>query len=68
MIAHRLSTIAIADEIVVLERGRIAARGSHEQLLGTSEIYREIYEHGLVEAEMAGRLEQHAGEDGEATS
>jgi len=63
VIAHRLSTIALADEIVVLEQGRIAARGSHEQLLGTSDIYREIYEHGLVEQEMAGRLEEHAGED-----
>jgi ATP-binding cassette subfamily B protein len=62
VIAHRLSTIALADEIVVLEHGRIAARGSHEQLLGTSAIYREIYEHGLVEQEMAGRLEEHAGD------
>ena len=62
VIAHRLSTIALADEIVVLEHGRIAARGSHEQLLGTSAIYREIYEHGLVEQEMAGRLQEHAGD------
>jgi ABC-type multidrug transport system fused ATPase/permease subunit len=62
VIAHRLSTIALADEIVVLEHGRIAARGSHEQLLGSSAIYREIYEHGLVEQEMAGRLEEHAGD------
>src|SRR5450830_74540 len=65
VIAHRLSTIALADEIVVLEHGRIAARGSHEKLLGTSAIYREIYEHGLVEQEMAGRLEEHAN-DGNA--
>ena len=65
VIAHRLSTIALADEIVVLEHGRIAARGSHEKLLGTSAIYREIYEHGLVEQEMAGRLEEHA-DDGNA--
>ena len=64
VIAHRLSTIALANEIVVLEQGRIAARGSHEQLLGTSAIYREIYEHGLVEQEMAGRLEEHA-DDGD---
>ena len=62
VIAHRLSTIALANEIVVLEQGRIAARGSHEQLLGTSAIYREIYEHGLVEQEMAGRLQEHAGD------
>jgi ATP-binding cassette subfamily B protein len=60
VIAHRLSTIALADEIVVLERGRIAARGAHEELLEGSATYRDIYEHGLVEQEMAGRLEEHA--------
>ena len=47
VIAHRLSTIALADEIVVLERGRIAARGTHEELLETSELYSEIAEKGL---------------------
>jgi ABC-type multidrug transport system fused ATPase/permease subunit len=47
VIAHRLSTIALADEIVVLEEGRVAARGTHEELLETSELYREIAEKGL---------------------
>jgi ABC-type multidrug transport system fused ATPase/permease subunit len=47
VIAHRLSTIALADEIVVLEDGRIAARGTHEELLESSELYREIAEKGL---------------------
>ena len=47
VIAHRLSTIALADEIVVLEEGRIVARGSHEELLEQSELYREIAERGL---------------------
>ncbi len=57
IIAHRLSTIALADEVVVLEAGRVAARGPHGELLGTSRVYREIYEHGLLEAEFAARIE-----------
>jgi ABC-type multidrug transport system fused ATPase/permease subunit len=47
VIAHRLSTIALADEIVVLEEGQVAARGTHEELIETSELYREIAEKGL---------------------
>ncbi len=49
VIAHRLSTIALADEIVVLDHGRIVAQGNHEQLLDASELYREIVERGLPE-------------------
>ncbi len=47
VIAHRLSTIALADEIVVLEGGRVAAHGTHDELLELSEHYREIVEKGL---------------------
>jgi ABC-type multidrug transport system fused ATPase/permease subunit len=47
VIAHRLSTIALADEVVVLENGRVAARGSHAQLVDDSPLYREIAEKGL---------------------
>jgi ABC-type multidrug transport system fused ATPase/permease subunit len=47
VIAHRLSTLALADEIVVLEGGRIAARGGHDELLEASELYAEIAERGL---------------------
>ena len=47
IIAHRLSTIALADEIVVLEDGAIAAHGSHAELLDASPLYREIAERGL---------------------
>jgi ATP-binding cassette subfamily B protein len=47
VIAHRLSTIALADEIVVLEAGRIAERGTHDELLERSELYKEIVEKGM---------------------
>jgi len=46
IIGHRLSTIALADEVVVLESGRIAERGTHDELLEASELYREIAEKG----------------------
>ena len=49
IIAHRLSTISLADEIVVLDKGRIVARGTHDELVQTSTVYREIHDHGLVE-------------------
>jgi len=60
IIAHRLSTIALADEIVVLDEGRIAARGTHEDLIVRSPIYREIYEHGLLERQFADAVEARA--------
>jgi ABC-type multidrug transport system fused ATPase/permease subunit len=63
IIAHRLSTIALADEIVVLDEGRIAARGTHDQLLETSPVYRDIYEHGLLERQFADAVEARAGAD-----
>jgi ABC-type multidrug transport system fused ATPase/permease subunit len=63
IIAHRLSTIALADEIVVLDQGQIAARGEHEELLETSPVYRDIYEHGLLERRFADAVEARAGEE-----
>jgi len=66
IIAHRLSTIALADEIVVLDAGRIAARGTHDELLDTSPVYRDIYEHGLLERQFADAVEARAGADPEA--
>jgi ABC-type multidrug transport system fused ATPase/permease subunit len=49
IIAHRLSTISLADEVVVLDKGRIVARGTHDKLVQESPVYREIHDHGLVE-------------------
>ncbi|HET7445599.1 MAG TPA: ABC transporter ATP-binding protein [Solirubrobacterales bacterium] len=50
IIAHRLSTVALADEIVVLDGGRIVDRGSHEELMEGCGFYREIAEHGLADS------------------
>ncbi len=50
IIAHRLSTVALADEIVVLDGGRIVDRGTHEELMEGCGFYREIAEHGLADS------------------
>lgn len=44
VIAHRLSTVQRADQILLLENGRIAARGTHDSLLQSSALYRRVYE------------------------
>jgi ABC-type multidrug transport system fused ATPase/permease subunit len=50
IVAHRLSTISLADEVVVMDGGRIVDRGSHEDLLAGCGFYREIAEHGLADS------------------
>ena len=50
IIAHRLSTVALADEIVVIDGGRVVDRGTHEELMEGCGFYREIAEHGLADS------------------
>jgi ABC-type multidrug transport system fused ATPase/permease subunit len=49
IIGHRLSTIALADRIAVLDGGGLSAVGTHDELLESSDLYREIAEKGLPE-------------------
>jgi ATP-binding cassette subfamily B protein len=49
VIAQRISTVLNADQILVLDKGRIVAQGQHTDLLETDELYAEIYRSQLVE-------------------
>ncbi|MFJ6042570.1 ABC transporter ATP-binding protein [Brachybacterium paraconglomeratum] len=53
IVAQRISTITSADQILVLEEGRIVGRGTHEELLERSETYREIVDSQITAEEMA---------------
>jgi ATP-binding cassette subfamily B protein len=56
VIAHRPATIALADRVVLIENGAVFAEGTHDQLLATSERYREV----LAEADRSGVASEHA--------
>jgi ATP-binding cassette subfamily B protein len=64
VIAHRLSTVRRADLIVVLEKGRIAAMGRHQDLLQDSPQYAEIYRSQLAPAEKSNLPSQRSDEQG----
>lgn len=53
IVAQRVSTVRDADQIIVLDEGRVAGIGSHDQLLRTCEVYREIVSSQLSEGETA---------------
>ena len=62
IVAQRISTIRHADEILVLDRGEIVGRGTHEELLRTCEVYREIASSQLSERELQEGGAQHEAE------
>jgi ATP-binding cassette subfamily B multidrug efflux pump len=58
IVAQRISTVLNADKIVVLDKGRIAASGTHQQLMQSSAIYQEIYESQLGDGVAIEQLEE----------
>jgi len=61
VIAQRISTVLNADQILVLEKGRVAAQGTHEELMDTSPIYADIY-HSQLHGDGDLRSHQHQEE------
>ncbi len=53
LVSHRISTVKDADLILVLDRGRIVERGTHQQLLAHGGIYADLYQRQLLEEELA---------------
>ncbi|UOQ61925.1 ABC transporter ATP-binding protein/permease [Leucobacter rhizosphaerae] len=53
VIAHRLSTVVDSDKIIVLDEGRVVGEGTHEELIGSTPLYRELAKHQLLVADDA---------------
>jgi ABC-type multidrug transport system fused ATPase/permease subunit len=59
IIAHRIGSVMNADQILVLDKGRIVQRGSHQELLAEPGFYRQIYD---LQARIESELEQEIAE------
>jgi ATP-binding cassette, subfamily B, bacterial len=53
LVSHRVAAVRAADEILVLDRGRVVERGRHEALLGAGGLYASLYREQLAAEELA---------------
>lgn len=58
IVAQRVSTILHADQILVIDEGTLAGKGTHRELMKTCDVYRQIAESQLSEAEIANSLKE----------
>ena len=65
MIAHRLSTVRKADQILVVDRGRIVERGTHEELIAGGGLYKQLHD---MQAGRRGAGEDETADDGDAAA
>jgi len=58
VVAQRISTVLKADKIIVIDKGRVAAEGTHRELMQSSPIYQEIYASQLGDGEKVMAVQQ----------